>query len=540
MAKVPFHFEAKLSNERHRLYLCQHGIILLAGALFTLVQLLVLVPAGDNVFLLDISGWMLDGGRYFYEFMELNPPLFPVLMFPVQLAHRLTGLGVHPLFIVWISILIASSSAVVFRELTKVVDDGSASCVWLAIGVEAVLFFVPQLDFGQRDHLGVVLLLPALAGLAAREPETPTTRRDWFIAVMGAFGLLMKPHLLILGCSVYAMRLAQERNWRVLIEAPVLAGLVVSCLYVGAILIFFPEWLLVAKMASLVYSTFDTANGWFTNRTFVSVVAILGLAALNQLLATGKERSLGHLLAAAAAGALASYVLQHKDFEYHFVPTKVLLYLLAGLVAMSVMKMGATIAASQRLHGWAQMVQRYRCPILSVFALLFLSITVNRTNINAQSEAVDEWRLVQFLQLNNAGQRIASFSTALWPAYPLPAYRTSMPAWRWAQPWPIAWIALQEREGRASEANTVQMSRDLREMVKEDFRRFDPDALLVDESAGMQAITGKFEMLEWFRRDPELARILDEFERVGELHSPHRKYVGADLALYKRRSRESR
>jgi hypothetical protein len=77
-------------------------------------------------------------------------------------------------------------------------------------------------------------------------------------------------------------------------------------------------------------------------------------------------------------------------------------------------------------------------------------------------------------------------------------------------------------------------------MVKEDFRRFHPDALLVDESLRMQAITGKFEMLEWFRRDPELARMLDEFERTGELKSPNRKYIGGDIALYKRRSQASR
>lgn len=507
------------------------------GAVFCLVQLRILAPEHDNAFLLDISGWMLDGGRYFYEFQEVNPPLFPVLLFPVHWARALTGFGVYPLFIVWISILITASSVAVLRQLREVLDEGPSGCLWAAVGTEAALFFLPGLDFGQRDHLGVVLFLPALVGLAARDVAASATSRDWLIGVVGVLGLLMKPHLLIVGCSVYAMRLAQERNWRILIEPPLLAGVTVVCLYAGAILIFFPEWLSVMKMARLVYASYD-ADSWFTNRTFFSLVVIFGLAATNEIFGRGKERRLGRLLAAAAAGALGSYVLQHKDFEYHFIPTKVLVWLLAGLVAMSAVQTVATMSWMPRLLGWTQAARRHRALILCLISLLPLYRMADKTEVFGHQADLDELRLVEFLRVNAAGPRIASFSTSLWPAYPLPMYRASLPAWRFAQPWPISWIVLQEQKGLANAADTVRMSFDLREMVKEDFRRFKPDALLVDESPHMQAIAGKFEMLAWFRRDPELAVLLDDFERVAEFKPPGHEYLPTDLALYRRRARK--
>lgn len=508
--------------------------VLLVGALLCLVQLFVLKPEHDNAFLLDISRWMLNGGRYFYEFQEVNPPLFPVLLFPVHWAHALTGFGVYPLFIVWISVLIAASSVAVLQRLNDVLCEGPAGRLWAAVGVEAALFFLPGLDFGQRDHVGVILFLPALVALAGHEAGAPMTRRDWPIGAVGMLGLLMKPHLLLVGCAVYAMRLAGERNWRIVIEPPVLAGLAVACLYATAILVFFPEWLLVAKMARLVYATYDT-DSWFTNRTLYSILAILGLAALNELVGRGRERRLGRFLAAAAVGALGSYVLQHKDFEYHFVPTRVLVWLLAGLVAISAARMAATMASTPRWLGWALAVRRHRVALFCVLSLLLLYRIADRTETFGRLEEEDELRLVEFLKMNDAGPRIASFSTSLWPAYPLPMYRDSSPAWRFAQPWPLPWIVLQERKGLADAHDTVRMSAELRAMVKEDFRRFKPDALLVDESPHMQAMSGKFEMLAWFRRDPELDAILDEFERVAEFRPPDHVALSAELVLYRRR-----
>ena len=47
-----------------------------------LLLLRILAPDHDNAYLLDIAGRMLAGGRYFRDFMELNPPLYSVLLFP--------------------------------------------------------------------------------------------------------------------------------------------------------------------------------------------------------------------------------------------------------------------------------------------------------------------------------------------------------------------------------------------------------------------------------------------------------------------------
>src|SRR5437867_1522257 len=85
--------------------------IALAGALFCGVLLRALVPNHDNAWHLDVAAQMLAGGRYFYDFMELNPPLYTVLMIPVHGLRALTGMDLYSAFIVWISAGIVASSA---------------------------------------------------------------------------------------------------------------------------------------------------------------------------------------------------------------------------------------------------------------------------------------------------------------------------------------------------------------------------------------------------------------------------------------------
>ena len=70
-------------------------IILLAGVVSCGVLLQILAPDHDNAFHLEIAARMLAGGRYFFDFMELNPPLYPVLMIPVHGLRALTGLDLY-------------------------------------------------------------------------------------------------------------------------------------------------------------------------------------------------------------------------------------------------------------------------------------------------------------------------------------------------------------------------------------------------------------------------------------------------------------
>ena len=92
-------------------------IILLAGVVSCGVLLQILAPDHDNAFHLEIAARMLSGGRYLFDFMELNPPLYPLLMISVHGLRALTGLDLYSGFIIWISAAIVASAIAVWKSI---------------------------------------------------------------------------------------------------------------------------------------------------------------------------------------------------------------------------------------------------------------------------------------------------------------------------------------------------------------------------------------------------------------------------------------
>jgi hypothetical protein len=513
-------------------------VLLLAGAALCGLLLQILAPDHDNAFHLEIAARMLAGGRYFVDFMELNPPLYPVLMIPVHGLRALTGLDLYSGFIIWISAAIIASSIAVWTELPASLDEAPVGRTVIALSVEAVLFLAPGMEFGQRDHLAIVLILPFLPWLAARRHGQPMTVAALVITAAAGIGLLIKPFLLFVVALPYAVRLLEERDWRVLVEPPVWLLAIVAGLYAGLIVILFPEWLQVARIARVAYAAYD-ATAWIGRRTVLTAAVIVVLAIANEVLGqtNPRERRLGRMLAAAAMGALASYVLQHKDIGYQFIPASILLGLLAGMVALVSAQWVAAAPLPGWLRVWVSVVCRHRAIAVCLIAMIPLSRNVDRAMIDSRRMDASMRSLAALLNANHIGPRVAVFGASAYPAYPLSLYRETLPAWRFPQPWVVPWIVQQYAAGRGGAPQTVQIEAELRTLVRDDFRRFRPDGIVVDESHNQIALPSGFDMMAWFRKDPEMAAILDGYERVALFKDPDdRRWAFTSLALYRRRA----
>lgn len=509
-------------------------IILLAGGMLCGVLLHILAPDHDNAFHLEIAARMLAGGRYYVDFMELNPPLYSVLMIAVHGLRALTGLDLYSAFIISVSVAVIASSIAVWSQLPQSLEEGLVGRTIIALAVEALLFSVPGMEFGQRDHLAIVLILPSLPWLAACRRGQPMTVTTFAIVTAAAIGLLIKPFLLLVLGLPYAVRALEERDWRILIEPPVWLLVIIACLYVGLVLTVFPEWFLVARIARVAYAAYDAA-AWIGRRTVLSAVLIAVLAIGNEFLARAnpRERRLGRMMAAGAFGALASYVLQHKDIDYQFIPTRIMLGLQAGMVALVAVQWAATTA---RPRAWAEIVRRHRATAVCLVAMVPVLRYVDSAVTNARRMDASMSSLAELLDANHVGPRVAVFGASAYPAYPLSLYRTTLPAWRFPQPWIVPWIVQQHQAGRGDAPQTVQIESELRSLVRDDFRRFKPDGIVVDESRNQIALPSGFDMMAWFRQDPEMAAILDRYERVAQYKDPDdRRWAFTRLALYRRR-----
>jgi hypothetical protein len=475
---------------------------------FWWIQTRINAPNHDNAYLLAMADGVLRGGRYYNDFFEPNPPLYVILLMPPVLLARISGAGPQAAFLAWISVLIWLSSVLCRAPLRRAVDVGPVSQWVLAVGLQAAMFFVAGRDFGQRDHLGIILMLPAVLWQATRDLPAGQARFTTPIAVLGAIGCLIKPFLVLVPLAIYVLRAAQTRDWRVFADRSVGIFLAITAAYAAVIVLVFPEWLAMVGIAREYYGAYGAAAP-IASRALVVIAVILAAAVSVEFTAARRPlRGVARCLAAAALGAAGSYIVQHKGWEYHLVPVR----LLAGMVVAT-----AGLAAFGLVAGWLQ-GRLYACRAIAVClaAGLVLARMADRTAFESAREDRFMRLLSDRLAELAAGRRVLVMSTSEYPAYPLNLYYDTLQASRFSHFWLLPELVLREAAGTATAPAAARFIG----LVVEDFRRFSPDTLVVDESPAMQAMSEPLDFLAWFHRDPAMTGILASYERVGSVADP--------------------
>jgi hypothetical protein len=177
-------------------------------------------PNHDNAYLINGSQGILQGKRYYDDFFELNPPLYPILLIPANLLARLLGVPPYGMFAAYVAALIWLSSMLCHRSLVRAFDLTPLGHACLALTLQATMFLIAEEDYGQRDHhnhhpdaRGDVDGHPHRSGMVPRRLTSP-----WRA---GTIGCLIKPFLALVPLATYAVRIAERRDWRVLVEPAV-------------------------------------------------------------------------------------------------------------------------------------------------------------------------------------------------------------------------------------------------------------------------------------------------------------------------------
>ena len=74
----------------------------------------------------------------------------------------------------------------------------------------------------------------------------------------------------------------------------------------------------------------------------------------------------------------------------------------------------------------------------------------------------------------------------------------------------------------------------MRRLVIDDFERYKPDGILVDETPEKLFLPMDFDIMAWFRQDPRMAAILDKYERVAVFDDPKERVHFRRMAVYRR------
>lgn len=321
-------------------------------------------PNHDVSWYLHVADVMLGGGTAYVDAVDTNPPLIVMVTLVPVWAATLLGLAPTPAFYGGVFVLALLMFIWCGRLIERVWPSApSAAHGLLAAGVVFLLLAFPKGDFGQREHLAVILAMPYVLAAAVRSVGGPLSTREAILTgVAGAIGFALKPHFML---AWVAVEIA-VRNVR---RPELLAALGTFALYGVSVLAIFPEYLDVARRVWAVYGGLDSP----TARLIALREWQIGLVAFGLVVLIRLPRELSAPLAivgAAAAGFLASSLLQFKGWGYHMLPAQVFLALVFLVLVVSVTEASPALASS--IRGGAAGIMAVVALALAVLSLKYV------------------------------------------------------------------------------------------------------------------------------------------------------------------------
>ena len=492
--------------------------LLFAAALFILLQF---PPNHDVAWFLYAAGRVLEGDVLYRDVVDMNAPAAIWLSAIPEGLARLTGAWpatMHRLFVVGL----AAGSLSIFGRVLRAwlpADRGAWGAVLVATAY--LLLVAPVLEFGQRDHIAVILALPYLALLAERlrragasGPDDVALPRAALVAagIMGGIGFMLKP-VFGLAWLLPELLVAMRLGLRALRRPETIALLTTFVVYCIAVLLFARGYFFIARLGAASYSEYSSTSTWellllrraqFPLMAFAIWIAARGFSRL---------RDLGDVLALAALGFYLAVLIQRKGWEYHWIPATTL----ASVVMLLALTAAFTAPAGERASRRAEAM-----PLLAAM-LLALGLTAATVSLPAAQREVMRGGAFQFDGLMRSAARhagdgpIAALSTNTLAVFPLVNYTGLEYGLRFNTLWLLNGAYAPNPPGQPfryhQPANMEEPERYQFEAVVEDLTTNQPTMLIVDRTPPGYVLNG-FDYLEYFGQDERFARLLSGYREV--------------------------
>jgi hypothetical protein len=503
------------SNAAHRLPL----LLGLFSALAVLVCLAVRAcsnPLGqDQAWYLYAARLILSGVTpYGPQLLETNPP--PILWFselPVLLA-RFLAITPALAFQLLVCVLALGSGAWCYRLLRRSAMQARAlfpsafACAATAILLSPAILTYE--DFGQREHLFVILALPFLLARIANVQRIPLFERA-ALGLIAGVAVCLKPQELLVLLSAELFVALSTRTLRRLVAPEILALVLTGTTCATAV-----RWLTPLYLTQVVPLLINTywAYGPFSASTLAVQIlplyfAILTTVAVLWLL----QRQLrGALIIAGlltcSVGASLAYEAQHTNWSNHLLPCRTFLLLaIAWLVIEACTALAPSLPRKQPLRLGASVA-------FALLACLLIPLTAAR-HTEAPADPLDRYP---------PGSTVYVFSTTVTHFATINAHHLV-----WASRFPCLWLLsaiLQNEEPQPPrpavfkslpQPTLSNLAALQRHSTTEDLRRWRPSIVLVRHCTAENSCQGlegrNVDLLAWFLHDPDFASVWSHYRQ---------------------------
>ena len=475
----------------------------------------------DMGFFLYTAGRVLDGARLYRDLVDLNPPLIIALNIPVVLLARETGLSEFLLYrlgsALFVGILFLYSARLILRYVVPG-EPGQARYVVLLLCF--ALFALPRIDFAQREHFVLALLVPYLllvAGECGGRKAPPG--EAGVIGVMAGAALGLKPQFGLVWAVLEVfrrIRCVPTERWRPTPEVAGVLGFLI--VYGAAVLWLTPDYLSVVFLLGPAFVQ-------YMREPFVSLLALgpgaplvgFVLLALMALRRRMRTPALAPLLALTMAACFMAGAIEGKNFRYHFYPALALAFVLLSLLAADA-PAGAP-RLGERVYARAS---RALLATIVVVVLGWAVLGVIGGDAAERQQRAELAELVDAVRARAGGRPVGVLSYTIESSFPLVNYAGVGLASRFPCMWPLPvsyWDAIET--GGPLRYHTVgemaPVERFFLNAVREDLTTMQPKLLLVLRPARDAAVNGqrRLHYIQYFDRDPELAALLAQYRLAG-------------------------
>jgi hypothetical protein len=473
-------------------------------------------PIPDVSWLLYAAERILDGAHPYVDVVEVNPPLIVWLNVAVAAIGR--ALGAPPVLIyrfavIGGAVLSAILCARVLRHLLGL--DPGRLARWIVLLFLFAALPMVRTDFGEREHLLVLLASPYVLAAAARSRGVAMPAFELaVVGLLAGIGVAVKPYFVLLPLALECFLALRARSFRAWLRPEPMAMLIVGLTYLAAVFLLTPQYLDLTRLMGELYAGYLRGPAWLTallgEGVGLPLFALLAFAALRRR-ATHPE--LWDILAIAVVALLASALIQGKGWRYHFYPSMAYGVMLSGLILQDAQRPLSRLA--EQVYAAACAAALVTIVLITAAACVRQSAAPHDTRYDADPNYAELRRLIRS---QAPGGTVLVLSSNMASAFPLVPNSGA----RWASRFPSVWLlpALYMDQLR-SDAPLVfrtpsemgPAERYLNDAVAEDLSRFRPDLLVVLRAGPDRREMGirRLDYLAYFSRDSRIAPSISEY-----------------------------
>jgi hypothetical protein len=458
-----------------------------------------------SVHLTHDAAWYLHAGRrvlagavLYRDIVEVNPPLGIWLSAPVAALADGLGLVSTGLFKAIVLLLTVAVLAIAGAIMRRVPELSRVAANAIVLVLAALLLFLPAYDFGQREHLLILLVTPWLVLRWCRVSGGAVgVSLALLIGALAAVGFALKPHCLLAAIAVEAAILVMGRRPRAFFAPENVTGAVLGLVYLAAAGILTPEFF--TRMIEMGRTAYIPFYGYGFDVLALRAVLPLALGLVAVVLIKRLPpplRAVSAVLLAAGVGFLASYALQ-AGFRYQLLPALFTLALSASLVPVA---FASGVA---------------RLPPLGVIASSLL------VGVALITSLANQWRVYPTTRFEDGIARFAPdarsvliASTNVYNGFPLVEER----GLTWASRFPAFWLAPYVAATLGPDGGPANdLSRYALQATVDDLAAYRPDVVFVNEAPEQSYYRGEpLDFVRFWGHDPRFAALWQDYEKRGD------------------------